>query len=128
MAEVQLATKVTQRARSADVKAFAQKMITDHNASNQELMSLAAQKQLDPPDDLNPEHKALEEKLSGLSGAALDKAYMEAMVKDHVTAAGEFEKAAQQLQDPDVKAWATKNIPVLHDHHHSAEAIVKKLK
>ena len=128
MAEVQLATNVTQRAQSADVKAFAQRMITDHNASNQELMSLAARKQLDPPADLDPKHKALDEQLAKLSGAALDKAYMDAMVKDHVEAAAGFERAAQQVQDADLKAWAAKNVPVLHDHHHSAEAIVKKLR
>lgn len=128
MAEVQLATNVTQRATNADVKAFANQMITDHNASNQELMMLAASKGVDPPSDIDPDKKALDAELAKLTGAALDKKYMEAMVKDHVAAAAEFEKAAQQVTDPDLRGWASKTLPTLHAHHHSAEQIVAKLK
>ncbi|HEX8172341.1 MAG TPA: DUF4142 domain-containing protein [Thermoanaerobaculia bacterium] len=128
MAEVQLATKVTQRAASADVRAFAQKMIDEHNASNQELTTLAAGKGIDPPADLDPEHKQLDTQLEKLTGAALDKAYMEAMVKDHTKAATAFEAATQTLADPDIKAWATKTLPVLHQHHQMAADILAKLK
>jgi putative membrane protein len=128
MAEVQLATNVTQRATSPDVKAFANQMITDHNASNSELTTLAASKGVTPPADIDPDKKALDAELAKLTGPELDRKYMEAMVKDHVAAAAEFEKAAQQLTDPDLKAWAAKTLPTLHAHHHSAEAIVAKLK
>ena len=127
MAEVQLATNVSNRATSPDVRAFAQKMIEDHNRSNQELTTIAAQKGIDPPSDLDPKHKALDEELARLTGAALDKRYMEAMVKDHVEAATVCERASQQLSDADLKAWAAKTLPVLHQHHHQAEEIAKKL-
>ena len=128
MAEVQLATNVSPRATPPDVRAFAQQMIDDHNRANQELTALAAQKGLDPPADIDPEHKALDTELAALSGAALDKRYMEAMVKDHVAAAAEFETASQQLADADLKAWAAKTLPKLHEHHHLAEQILAKLK
>ena len=128
MAEVQLATNVSQRATSPDVKAFAQQMIEDHNRANQELTTLAAQKGLDPPADIDPDKKALDAELAKLTGPELDKKYMEAMVKDHVAAAAEFEKAATQLTDPDLKAWAAKTLPTLHQHHHLAEQIAAKLK
>ncbi|HYH07673.1 MAG TPA: DUF4142 domain-containing protein [Thermoanaerobaculia bacterium] len=127
MAEVQLATNVSNRAASPDVRAFAQKMLEDHNRSNQELTALASQKGIDPPADLDPEHKALDEELAKLTGAALDKRYMEAMVKDHATASQEFEAASQQLADADLKAWAAKTVPVLHQHHQMADDIMKKL-
>ncbi len=128
MAEVQLATNVSNRAQTQEVRSFAQQMLTDHNRSNQELTALAAQKGIDPPADVTPEHKALDEQLAKLTGPALDRAYMEAMVKDHEKAAAEFEAAAQQLTDPDLKAWAAKNVPVLHDHHHKAQDILNTLK
>lgn len=128
MAEVQLATNVSQRATNADVRAFAQRMIAEHNQSNQELTLLASRKGIDPPADLDEEHKALDAELAKLTGAALDKRYMEAMVKDHVAAATTFENASRQLADADLKAWAAKNLPVLHDHHHQAEQILAKLK
>lgn len=128
MAEVQLATNVSNRAQTQEVRSFAQQMLADHNRGNQELTALAAQKGIDPPADVAPEHKALDEQLAKLTGPALDRAYMEAMVKDHEKAAAEFEAASQQLADPDLKAWAAKTIPVLHQHHKLAEDILGTLK
>jgi putative membrane protein len=128
MAEVQLATNVSQRATSPDVRAFAQKMIEDHNRSNQELTTLAAQKGLDPPADLDPDKKALDAELAKLTGPELDKKYMDAMVKDHATAMSEFQNASTQLTDVDLKAWAAKTLPVLQQHHQLAEQTAAKLK
>jgi putative membrane protein len=128
MAEVQLATNVSNRAQTQEVRAFAQRMLTDHNRSNQELAALAAQKGLDPPADIDPEKKALDAELAKLTGPALDRAYMEAMVKDHAAAVAEFEAASGQLADGDLKAWAAKNLPILHEHHRLAQEILGTMK
>lgn len=128
MAEVQLATNVSQRTTNDEVKAFAQKMLEDHNKANQELTALASSKGMTPPANIDPDKKALDEELAKLSGAALDKRYMEAMVQDHTAAVADFEKASQQLMDPDLKGWATKTLPTLHQHHTSAQEIAAKLK
>jgi putative membrane protein len=128
MAEVQLATNVSNRAQTQEVRSFAQRMITDHNRSNQELTTLGAQKGIDPPADLDPKHKELDTKLAALTGPQLDRTYMQAMVDDHATAAADFEAASTQLADPDLKAWAAKTLPVLHDHHRMAQDILGTLK
>ena len=128
MAEVQLATNVSNRATSPDVRNFAQKMMEDHNRANQELTTLAAGKHVDPPADIDPDKKALDAELAKLNGAELDKKYMDAMVKDHAAAVADFEKASQTLADPDLKAWAAKTLPVLQEHHHMAEQVKAKLK
>jgi putative membrane protein len=128
MAEVQLATNVSNRAQTQEVRSFALQMIADHNRSNEELTTLAAQKGIDPPADVDPEKKALDAELAKLNGPALDRAYMDAMVKDHAAAAADFEAASQQLTDPDLKAWAAKTLPVLHQHHHKAAEILGTLK
>jgi putative membrane protein len=128
MAEVQLATNVSNRAQTQEVRAFAQRMITDHNRSNQELTALGAQKGIDPPADLDPEKKALDAELAKLTGPALDRAYMEAMVKDHAAAVAEFDAASRGLADPDLKAFAAKNLPILQEHHRMAEEILGTLK
>jgi putative membrane protein len=128
MAEVQLATNVSNRAQTQEVRSFAQRMITDHNRSNQELTTLGAQKGIDPPADLDPKHKELDTKLAALTGPQLDRTYMQAMVDDHATAAAEFESAATQVADPDLKAWAARTLPVLHDHHRMAQDILGTLK
>lgn len=128
MAEVQLATNVSNRAQTQEVRAFAQRMLTDHNRSNEELTTLAARKGIDPPADLDPEKKALDAELAKLTGPALDRAYMEAMVKDHAAAAAEFEAASRDLADPDLKAFAAKHVPILHEHHRMAQEILGTMK
>jgi putative membrane protein len=128
MAEVQLATNVSARAQTQEVRSFAQRMITDHNRSNQELATLGATKGIDPPADIDPDKKTLDTKLSGLTGPELDRTYMQAMVDDHAAAVSRFESAAAQLTDPDLKAWAAKTLPVLQEHHRMAQEILGTLK
>jgi putative membrane protein len=127
MAEVQLATNVSNRAQTQEVRSFAMQMIADHNRANQELTALGAQKGIDPPADVDAEKKALDAELAKLTGAALDKAYMEAMVKDHAAAVADFQSASQQLADPDLKDWAAKTLPVLQQHHKMAQDILGTL-
>lgn len=128
MAEVQLATKVSARAQTQEVRSFAQRMIADHDASNRELTLLGAKKGFDPPADLDADKKALDEKLSKLAGPPLDRAYMQAMVDDHAAAVSAFEAAASQLGDPDLKGWAAKTLPTLRAHHQMAQQILATMK
>jgi putative membrane protein len=127
MAEVQLATNVASRAAHPEVRAFAQKMIEDHNRANHELTELASRKGLDPPADLDPGKKALDEELAKLTCPALDKKYMQTIVEDHAITVKRFEDASRALHDADLRAWAAKTLPTLHEHHRLAEEIAAKL-
>jgi putative membrane protein len=83
MAEVELGKLAQQKAQSADVKQFGQRMEQDHGAANQQLMAIASAKGIDMPKQLDREHKQLRDKLAKADGAAFDREYMQAMVKDH---------------------------------------------
>jgi putative membrane protein len=56
------------------------------------------------------------EKLAKKSGVDFDKAYMDHMVKDHKKVVKEFQKAAKSAKDPDVKNFASKNLPTIEEH------------
>ena len=128
MAEVQMGNLALQKAASADVKAFGQRMVTDHSKANEELQQLATAKGLALPTELGGEHKAALDHLSSLSGAAFDKAYMDHMVEDHEKDVAEFEKASNSAQDSDVKGWAGKTLPTLQQHLQLAKDTKAKLK
>lgn len=126
--EVQAGNLALQKAQSADVKTFAQRMVTDHGNANTELAQLATTKGLALPTELGGEHKGAYDHLNGLSGAEFDKMYMLHMVEDHDKDVAEFEKASTTAGDVDVKAWAGKTLPTLKEHQTMAKDISSKLK
>ena len=113
MAEVELGKLATEKAASDEVKKFGQRMVDDHSKANDDLKTLAQNKKITLPADMDPKEKALRDRLSKLSGAAFDRAYMQAMLADHRQDVAEFRKEANSGKDPDVKAFAAKTLPTL---------------
>ncbi len=116
MTEVELGRIATVRAVRPSVRSFGERMVTDHSRANTELTALAQSKGLALPTTLEPSQQAMRDRLSGLSGADLDRAYMSEMIRDHTEDVALFERAAEVSSDPDIKAWANRSLPMLRDH------------
>jgi len=127
MAEVKLGELAKTKAQNQEVKTFADRMVTDHTKANDELKSLATKKGVTLPTDLASEDQKTYDELSKLSGAEFDKAYMDAMVKDHDQDVGEFQKQAKAAKDKDVRDFATQTLPTLKSHKSMAHADSKDL-
>ena len=108
MAEVELGKLAKDKASSREVRAFGQRMIDDHSKAGDELKGIAQRKNFAWPSALPADAVALKDKLSKLSGAAFDRAYIDEMVKGHTAVLPEVQKEAQSGGDADVKAWAAK--------------------
>jgi len=126
LAEVALGQQVSLKAKDADVKGFADKMVTDHGKANDELKELASNKKVTLPREPDHEQQAAAKKV--MSAKNIDKAYMEDMVKDHDKDVKEFENESKSATDPDLKAWIDKTLPVLKEHQKMAHDINSKLK
>jgi len=122
LAEVELGQMASSKAQSAEVKQFAQRMVTDHGKANEELKSLAQSKNMTLPTDVGAKHKATKERLEKLSGAQFDRAYMQDMLSDHQKDVNDFRKESQSGKDPEVKAWAAKTLPTLQEHLQMAQS------
>ena len=116
MAEVELGKIAADKASNADVKKFGQRMADDHGKANDELKSLAQSKQITLPTMIDAKHKATIDRLSKLSGAAFDRAYVQEMLKDHQKDVAAFRTESKSGKDPEVKAWAGKTLPTLEEH------------
>jgi putative membrane protein len=116
MAEVELGKLAQEKASSADVKKFAQRMVDDHSKANDELKTLAQNKNITLPTAVDATHKAHVDRMSKLSGEAFDRAYMQDMVADHRKAVEAFRMESKTGKDADVKAWAAKTLPTLEEH------------
>ena len=128
MTEVELGKVALEKASSDHVKQFAQKMIDDHSKANEDLKQLASKENINVPDSLDSKHQSRVEKLSKLSGADFDRAYIKDQLKDHQQDVQEFQQEAQRGSDPDVKSFASKTLPVLKEHLSMAKDLDKAKK
>lgn len=128
MMEVQAGKLAQEKATSQRVKAFAAMMVRDHSKANDELKGLAQSKNIALPDSVVGDHRDHIEKMSKMSGKDFDEHYIDMMVDDHNDDVDKFEKAANNLSDPDLKAWATNTLPTLRAHQDSAKALKEAMK
>ena len=128
-AEITLGRLAAERATHPQVKEFAQMMVRDHQMAGEELRQMATQHnlRLEPvAENLDGDHKDLQEELMELSGRDFDKKYMDTMVKEHEEAVDEVEKKAES-NDSAARAWATKTLPKLRQHLEQAKQIQQAL-
>ena len=116
MAEVQMATLAQTNARSPRVKAYANEMIKDHSAANDQLMKLAQAKGVTPPTNLNEMQNQQKTALTAEKGAKFDRDYMRDQIADHQAMVQAFQDEAQNGQDPEIKAFAASTLPTIQEH------------
>lgn len=125
LAEVQLGQLAQQKASSPEIKQFGQRMVDDHSKANQELQSIAATENLALATQPGKSEQAAQQRLQQANGAPFDRAYVEHMVQDHEKDVAAFRKEAQSGQDPAVKAFAQKYLPILEQHLQMAKQLNK---
>ena len=126
--EVELGQLAQQKASNQAVRTFGQRMVTDHNKLNNELKQLAAQKGATVPTSMTHHENSTLQHLQGEVGADFDKDYAKDMVKDHRKDLKEFQDAARKVQDPDLRAFAQKAVPILQEHLGMAENMETSVK
>jgi putative membrane protein len=119
--EVELGRLATEKASSPEVKQFGQRMVDDHSKANQQLSTLAKEKNVQVPTELTGKAKADYDRLSKLSGEQFDRAYMQMMVRDHRKDVGDFRKQSTSAKDAEVKSFASQTLPTLEEHLKLAE-------
>jgi putative membrane protein len=115
-AEVVFGEMAAKYGTSDEVKSFGERMVNDHKAAGDKLKQLADQKGVTLNDGLPKDVEKDQISLGKKKGKDFDKAYMSMMVKDHEADVKDFQKEADNGQDPDVKAFASSTLPTLQDH------------
>jgi putative membrane protein len=126
--EVELGRLAQQKASNARVKEFGSMMVTDHSKANDELKALAQSKGITLTGTMTDEHQKHVKDLGEKTGADFDKAYMKMMVDDHKEDVDHFEDCSKDSKDADLKAFATKTLPVLQKHLADAKSIKDAVK
>ncbi|MBK4993259.1 DUF4142 domain-containing protein [Pseudomonas sp. S37] len=122
IAEVVTGNLALEKSQSADIKKFAQQMVTDHTKANQELGDIARKLDISVPDDA-----ALTDKVKKMilewREESFDKSYVNNQVDAHEKAVELFKKEAASSDKPELKAFASDKLPTLEHHLEQAKAL-----
>jgi putative membrane protein len=127
MLEVTLGN-LAQKSTTSAVKQLGRRMVDDHGKAGKRLTDLAAQKGAALPVGISDEQKKQVDGLSLLTGPDFDRAYVAFMVRAHKADLKEFKHAAENVQDPDLKAFAANMVPTIQEHLSMAESLDENLK
>ena len=126
MAEVEITSMAGQKAAVPSVKSFANMLHSDHMALNDQVKSLAGQKNVVLPATITDEKQKDIDNLQKKTGKDFDRAFVKTMIDNHQASIDMFQKAMENAKDADVKSFADKTLPTLRMHLDSAKAIQKK--
>jgi putative membrane protein len=124
--EIQIAKLALQKSMNNEVKAFANRMITDHGNAQAQLMQIVRSRNFQIPAEAT-DTPVEDLMLKNLPAKDFDRMYVHMMVADHQQAVQLFEKYALTGKDPDVSSLARQTLPVLKEHLNAIVAIENKM-
>jgi putative membrane protein len=123
--EIQSSQLAEQKSDDAATKSFAQKMVTDHTKTTNDIKSMVSGgklKGVELPTDMASSQKSMLDKLKGLNGKDFTKQYHSDQVSGHKDAVERYDKGGD---NPELKDWANKTLPTLRDHLKMAQDLDK---
>lgn len=130
--EVQVSQFVLGKTSNPQVKEFAQRMVHDHSMLDSQLQQVLSKHGMSMPQPMTAQQSQLMQKLQGLSGKQLDKAYMQAAVKGHeqdVAKISPFASQEAKLQpaNADVAETAKESLAVIKQHLQLARQVAQQV-
>ncbi|VVN43202.1 hypothetical protein PS858_01540 [Pseudomonas fluorescens] len=128
IAEIETSKLALEKSASADIKSFANMMITDHSKANDELAAIAKKNDIEVPDTTTLVKQA-KEKILDMRDESFDAAYANNQVKAHEETIELFKKEANTVTDDQVKGatelkgFAQKMLPGLEKHLEAAKKL-----
>ena len=131
--DVEAGKQALEKSQNKDVRAFAQQMIGDHTAVNDQALALVKKLNVTPEDNptsqnLTKQAQATREKLAGLTGAAFDKAYVDNEVAYHKTVNAALSTTLiPNAQNSELKSLLQSGLKLLEAHLDHAQRLAQQL-
>jgi putative membrane protein len=132
--DVEAGKQALDKSKNEAVRAFAQQMIGDHTAVNQQALALVKKLNVTPEDNatsqsLAKDAKAERTKLAALEGAAFDKAYVDNEVAYHKAVnAALKDTLIPDAQNAELKALLEQGLKLFEAHQQHAETLATQLR
>ena len=121
------------KSKNKDVRAFAEQMIGDHTAVNNQALALVKKLNVKPDDNptsqsLTKQAETTRNKLASLNEAAFDKAYMDNEVAYHKAVNTALsDTLIPNAQNPELKTLLQSGLGVFQAHEKHAEQVANQL-
>ncbi len=124
--ELALAKLAQRKATRADVKSYADRLVSDHTTQNAAMEKLMAAKGISPSTGLKPKDQSRLSRMSSQSGAMFDTAFVNAMIR--VNAKDKKSSAAEKssTSDADIKGFLSQFASMDSEHEKAALALQGK--
>lgn len=132
--DIEAAKLAQKRSKNAEIVSFADDMVRDHQAVNDQALALVGKLGVTPEDNdtskaLAAAAKAKQAELEALDGPAFDKAYAENEVAYHRTVNEALESTLiPNASNPELKALLTTGLKIFQGHQEHAEQLAAGLK
>ncbi|MGN6181321.1 MAG: DUF4142 domain-containing protein [Mucilaginibacter sp.] len=125
--EISSGKLAAQKAVNIKVRAFGNRMVTDHGKTETQLLALAKKKGYNLPP--NATSNVVEDPmLVKATDGKFDRLYVHMMVPGHRSAAGLYQRYAIAGKDPEIKAFARQTLPIIKSHLADIKAIDERMK
>jgi putative membrane protein len=131
--DIAAAKQALEKSKNPQIRSFAEEMVRDHTAVNDQALALLKKLNVKPQDNamsrsLQTHANAEREKLSKLSGPAFDKAYIENEVAYHKAVDSALsDTLIPDSQNAELKSLLGKGLKLFQSHEQHAEQIANAL-
>ena len=132
--DIEAARQALERSHNAEVRAFAETMIRDHQAVNEQALALVQRLGVAPQENstsaaLSNQALAERQRLGGLAGAAFDRAYAEREAAYHAAVNGALSSTLiPSAHNAELKALLVAGLSLFTAHQRHAEALARQLR
>lgn len=124
MAEIKFGEIAATKATDSLVRVYAQQMVTEHTAAQNELEEIADDYQgVEWPNDLDEGHDEIKDQLDEAQGYSFDSLYISSQVTMHEAARDMFAQASTGSTEARVKGYASKYLPHIDMHLEQADSL-----
>jgi len=123
--EIESSRLAVAKSQDTRIKAFAQRMISDHTQIANDLESTvkASGEKTPLPADLDAKHKQMIDQLTKANGVDFNRLYVKMQVQGHKEAVDLFSTFAKSGRNAMLKSFAQKTLPMIEDHYKQIKSI-----
>lgn len=118
--EIQAAQLAYQKDIAPATEEFVEMIAADHAMTSERLTDIAVDQGISMPEQMIPRHQQLYDELEDLEGDAFEQRFREIQLAAHNEAVELYERAARELETPELREFARQHVSDLREHREMA--------